>query len=235
VGFGLAHARAMTLREALLRLNEAVTGHRLLRGALGPGRTALRRLPTDQELSRMAIELEALVELALSNTVVVDRFEGTAVLGGADATAIGTLGVVARASGTGTDARDAHPFVGDGVPFHAVHQSGGDVLARFMQRVEEARVSLALLAAVATDAPAPAPASRGGEAPGSGLGIVEGWRGAVVTRVEVDHRGVVSRCRVVDPSFFNWPALSVSLADTIVPDFPLANKSFNLSYAGNDL
>ena len=66
-------------------------------------------------------------------------------------------------------------------------------------------------------------------------GIVEGWRGSVVHRVEVDESGRLARVKVVDPSFFNWPALSVALADTIVPDFPLANKSFNLSYAGNDL
>ncbi len=66
----------------------------------------------------------------------------------------------------------------------------------------------------------------------SGLGVVEGWRGSIVHRVELDDIGVVSRCCIVDPSFFNWPAISTSLTDTIVPDFPLANKSFNLSYAG---
>ena len=69
----------------------------------------------------------------------------------------------------------------------------------------------------------------------SGVGIVEGWRGVIVHRVEVEDTGCLARVKVVDPSFFNWPALPVSLADTIVPDFPLANKSFNLSYAGNDL
>jgi Ni,Fe-hydrogenase III large subunit len=68
-----------------------------------------------------------------------------------------------------------------------------------------------------------------------GVGIAEGWRGVVVHRVELDTQGRISRVKVVDPSFLNWPALPVSLADTIVPDFPLANKSFNLSYAGNDL
>ena len=68
-----------------------------------------------------------------------------------------------------------------------------------------------------------------------GVGITEGWRGAVVHRVEVDGTGRLSRVKVVDPSFLNWPALPIALAETIVPDFPLANKSFNLSYAGNDL
>ena len=61
------------------------------------------------------------------------------------------------------------------------------------------------------------------------------WRGTLVTRVDLDESGSLARVKVVDPSFFNWPALPVALADTIVPDFPLANKSFNQSYAGNDL
>ena len=69
----------------------------------------------------------------------------------------------------------------------------------------------------------------------SGVGIVEGWRGTIVHRIELDRDDRISRAKIVDPSWFNWPALPVALADTIVPDFPLANKSFNLSYAGNDL
>jgi Ni,Fe-hydrogenase III large subunit len=69
----------------------------------------------------------------------------------------------------------------------------------------------------------------------SGIGIVEGWRGTVVHRVEIDAADRITRAKIVDPSWFNWPALPVAMADTIVPDFPLANKSFNQSYAGNDL
>ena len=72
--------------------------------------------------------------------------------------------------------------------------------------------------------------------PAHGTALVEAWRGTVAHRVELAPDGTLSRAKVVDPSFFNWPALPVALAgDTIVPDFPLANKSFNLSYAGNDL
>jgi len=56
-----------------------------------------------------------------------------------------------------------------------------------------------------------------------------------VHRVELDPDGRLTRWKIVDPSFLNWPALPVAMSDTIVPDFPLANKSFNLSYAGNDL
>jgi Ni,Fe-hydrogenase III large subunit len=71
--------------------------------------------------------------------------------------------------------------------------------------------------------------------PRSGVGIVEGWRGTIVHRVEIDVDSRITRAKIVDPSWFNWPALAVAMADAIVPDFPLTNKSFNLSYAGNDL
>jgi Ni,Fe-hydrogenase III large subunit/Ni,Fe-hydrogenase III component G len=236
VSLGVANARALTIRERLLRMNEEVTGHRLLRGSIFPGKTSVRRLPSPDALTGVAEEIEALVDLAMSNGVVVDRFEGTARLTAADASAIGTLGVVARASGQASDAREAHPFLPPLGSMRVITQTGGDVLARFTQRVEELRVSFEMLdeligrsSNLATEA---APRSNGTL---SGLGIVEGWRGAIVHRVELDGSGTVTRCCVVDPSFNNWPALSISLADTIVPDFPLANKSFNLSYAGNDL
>jgi len=236
VGFGLAQARALTLREVLLRLNAGVTGHRLLRGAIGPGGVSLRRLPTTTELAEVGRRFEELVELATSNTVVMDRFLGTAALARDDAEGTGTLGVIARASGLAADARADHPFVDIGPSFRTVLEETGDVMARFSVRVGEVRVSLAVIddlarSASALGVTAPPPPRVGG----SGIGIVEGWRGAIVHRVEVDRAGTLLRCKVVDPSFLNWPALSVALADTIVPDFPLANKSFNLSYAGNDL
>ena len=236
VGFGLAQAEALTLREKLLRLNAGVTGHRLLRGAICPGRTAVRRLPADAELAEIRQRFDEITGLATSNTVVMDRFKGTAVLSARDAAGIGTLGVVARASGLALDARIAHPFTDPGSGFHPAVEAGGDVMARFTVRVDEVRASLSLIAELAgqartLSAAAPEGARRGG----SGLGITEGWRGSTVHRVEVGSSGALTRCKIVDPSFLNWPALSVALADTIVPDFPLANKSFNLSYAGNDL
>ena len=119
-----------------------------------------------------------------------------------------------------------------------VHE-GGDVLARFLIRTEEIDVSLALIEHFAAGLSAPlavlasAPAS--GAGPRTGVGLVEGWRGTIATRIELAPDGTLIRVKPVDPSFFNWPALPVALADTIVPDFPLTNKSFNLSYAGNDL
>jgi Ni,Fe-hydrogenase III large subunit/Ni,Fe-hydrogenase III component G len=236
VGFGVAQAYALTLRETLLRLAGEVTGHRLLRGAIRPGAATLRRVPTGAELADVAARVERLVDLATSNAVVMDRFKGTAVLPRPDAEAIGVLGVVARASGVAVDARIAHPFCDFGADLVPVVEASGDVLARFSVRAREAAASLRLVEALAGRARS-LEASVGGlpQRGGSGLGMVEGWRGTIVHRVEVDADGHLTRAKVVDPSFLTWPALSVALGDTIVPDFPLANKSFNLSYAGNDL
>ena len=235
VGFGVAHARALTLRERLLRLAGEVTGHRLLRGAIRPGAATVRRLPTEAELAEVGGLVDELVELATSNTVVMDRFTGTALLSSDDARTIGALGVVARASGLPVDARVAHPFVDLGPGLVPVVEEGGDVLARFSVRAGEVAASLRLVAELGGSVRSlDASAGDVGRRSGSGMGIVEAWRGTIVHRVEID-AGHVVRCKVVDPSFLTWPALSVALADTIVPDFPLANKSFNLSYAGNDL
>ena len=229
-GFSVVQARALVLSERLQRHGADLTGHRLLRGAITPGGGVLRA-PLDAALYReVAEQLADLVDLATSNTVVADRLSGTAVLGSDDARRLGVVGVVARASGVAVDARISHPLTGG-----ATMRTGesGDVRARFDQRVVEAQDALALLVRWAEgddvdvfDAAA--------SPDGDGLGIVEGWRGMAVHRVSLSG-GRVARWSVTDPSFGNWPALAIALRHTIVPDFPLANKSFNLSYAGNDL
>ena len=109
VGFGLANAHAQRIREELLRLNAAVTGHRLLRGAVRPGAVTLRALPDVIRLRSVAADVAEVAELTLRNVGVYDRFAGTAVLKREDATALGCLGYVARASGMRTDARLEHP------------------------------------------------------------------------------------------------------------------------------
>lgn len=233
VGFALANSHAQRVRELVLRINHRVTGHRLLRGAIRPGGVVLQQLPEPVELRALAVDVAEIAALTLGNSVIYDRFADTAVLKRDDACAMGCLGYVARASGIGTDARLDHPTTP--LPVEPVGRADGDVLARYLIRRDEFAASVALACTLIEEHHGPLqqvaslPA-----AGGSGVGIVEGWRGTIVHRVEVD-AGVITRAKVVDPSWFNWPALPVAMADTIVPDFPLANKSFNLSYAGNDL
>lgn len=267
VGFGIVHVHTQRLRERLLRLNRDVTGHRLLRGGVRVGGAGVARLPDPAAVAGVASEVAELVDVALGNAVVADRFTGTAVLAGEAARAMGVLGYVARASGVDVDARRDHPFVElDGL--EVVTRDAGDVLARFEVRAQEVQVSARLVTELVArlggrtgtggqgaavpggdavrdgDAVGDGDAAGDGRADGaerlgspvaSGLALVEAWRGTACHRVELDGAGRLTRVAVVDPSFFTWPALPVALADTIVPDFPLANKSFNQSYAGNDL
>ncbi len=237
-GYAILNAHALRIREELLRINDAVTGHRLLRGALNPGAASIRSLPDPGRLSRIAREVASLVTLALNHSVVLDRFTGTAVLTRQQAADIGVLGYAARASGLQVDARRDVPAANIHYPALDLTHTDGDVLSRFMIRAQEFDASVAVINALVRQQPQPAVAQDPPEptgAPRSGVGIVEGWRGTIVHRIELAADGTLSRVKVVDPSFFNWPALPVSLQNTIVPDFPLANKSFNLSYAGNDL
>ena len=249
VGYSIIHSHTQQLREQLLRHNKHVTGHRLLRGAVTIGGARLLGAPDLDLVARVSTTMAELVDLALSNHVVHDRLTGTAVLDTEQAYLLGTLGYVARASGLPTDARLDHPFTDLADAFTPATQDTGDVMARFLVRAEEVRASANLIVAYADLAartphradtvgdptvPGPVVPSEG-EANRWGLGIVEAWRGTLVHRVELSPDGTLSRVKVVDPSYVNWPAVPVALEDTIVPDFPLANKSFNQSYAGNDL
>jgi len=236
VGFAIANAHAQRIRERLLQLNETVTGHRLLRGAIRPGSVALQALPDATSLRSIAADLAEIAELTLSNAIVYDRFAGTSVLAPDDAQAMGCLGYVARASGIRTDARLEHPTVA--LPVTEIGATTGDVLARYTVRRDEFAASSQLAAHLIESHQGPieyaaaSPVIREGR---SGIGITEGWRGTIVHRIEIDHTARITRAKIVDPSWFNWPALPVAMTDTIVPDFPLTNKSFNMSYAGNDL
>jgi Ni,Fe-hydrogenase III large subunit/Ni,Fe-hydrogenase III component G len=240
VGYGIINAHALRVREELLRLNRRVTGHRLLRGGVVPGGAHVRELPDRTELTAIAADVAEIADLALANSTVTDRFAGTSILTNAKATEVGVLGYVARASGINVDARRDHPFVDLADALRVVVRDEGDVRARFCVRRDEFAASIELISWLVDEldrrhgqsaiAPLPTP-----ERAASGVGITEGWRGAITHRVEIAPGGRLTRVKIVDPSFFNWPALPVALTDTIVPDFPLTNKSFNLSYAGNDL
>jgi Ni,Fe-hydrogenase III large subunit/Ni,Fe-hydrogenase III component G len=242
VGHGILNAHAQRIREQLLRINAQTTGHRLLRGAITPGATRLLSVPDPGVLRAVAVDLAEISALALGHTVVRDRFTGTAILTRDQARDLGTLGYVARASGLAIDARREHPGEPDlPVPAAVVH-TGGDVLARFQVRADEIQASVEYIAELAGLLPARGPLDlhaappAGAPATGAtGVGIAEGWRGTIVHRIETAPDGTLDRVKIVDPSFLNWPALPVALRGGIVPDFPLANKSFNLSYAGNDL
>jgi Ni,Fe-hydrogenase III large subunit/Ni,Fe-hydrogenase III component G len=240
-GFAVAHSHCFRIRERLLRLNKLLTGNRLLRGGIVPGGVA-RPLPQDlnlpAELDSILTDFNEVVEISLNNTMLMDRLEGTGRLTMKTATDLGVLGYVARASGISVDVRRDHPFAAyDRLKFNVPVFESGDVYARTMVRVEESRESVSLAKQAMRRMPRGPLAVPLGHLPAfePAFGIVEGWRGAIVHWLMVDHEGKLFRVKVKDPSFANWPALSFALLNNIVPDFPLCNKSFNQSYSGNDL
>ncbi|OGQ65448.1 MAG: formate hydrogenase [Deltaproteobacteria bacterium RIFCSPLOWO2_12_55_13] len=240
-GFAVAHSHCFRIRERLLRLNKRLTGNRLLRGGIVPGGVAYpisNDLNVPAELDSILADFNEVVEISLNNTMVMDRLEGTGRLTAKTATDLGVLGYVARASGVDVDARRDHPFAAyRHLKFNVPVFESGDVYARTMVRVEEARESVGLVRQAIAEMAAGPLATPLGRLPAfePAFGIVEGWRGAIVHWVMVDHEGRLFRVKVKDPSFANWPALSFAMLKNIVPDFPLCNKSFNQSYSGNDL
>lgn len=240
-GYGVAHSHCFRIRERLLRLNKRLTGSRLLRGGIVPGGVG-HDLPPDLDLPA-AVEaalrdFNEVVELTLANTLVMDRLDGTGRLSTRTARDHGALGYVARASGVDIDVRRDHPFAAYGsLDLHVPVFESGDVKARTLVRVEEARESARLIRQAVERLPTGAlTSSLAGLLPFEpAFSLVEGWRGAIFHWVMTDHTGRLFRVKIMDPSFLNWRPLSYALLKNIVPDFPLCNKSFNQSYSGNDL
>ncbi|HEV8586766.1 MAG TPA: NADH-quinone oxidoreductase subunit C [Methylomirabilota bacterium] len=242
-GYAFGHAHCFRLRERLLRLNARLSGHRLLRGAVVPGGVTGAMASADlgaaaREVESVVAEFLEVARLSLDNTMVLERLLGTGRLTTRTAREMQVVGLVARASGLDADARRDAPFAAYGdlrvqVPVYDT----GDVWARTMVRLEEARQSATLIAEAARRAPAgPASVAPGPLRPDAdAIGLVEGWRGPIWHWVVAGGPQALARVKIVEPSFRNWPALEYAVLNNIVPDFPLCNKSFNLSYSGNDL
>jgi Ni,Fe-hydrogenase III large subunit len=242
-GFAVANAHAMRIREDVLRLNERLVGHRLLRGAIVPG-GVLTDLTSDKitgtvgTLQRILKDFDEVVAMALDSSLVLDRLQGTGVLTNRMARDLQVVGIAARASGIDADARRDHPYAAyPDLRFPVPVFQEGDVWARMMVRVKEAHASVELIHQALAGMPAGSISCRVSTLPSGSraFGLVEGWRGPIWHWIVAGENGLFSRVKVKDPSFANWPALNHAILGNIVPDFPLCNKSFNLSYAGNDL
>lgn len=242
VGFVIANAHASRLRETILSLNEELTGSRLLRGVVCPGgvRQDWKSDQIDECVEVLKFferEFADLMRIVETSDSTRDRLERTGILRPDKARDLGIVGVAGRASGVDRDVRRDHPYAAyDSVSFRVPVYQEGDVLRRMQVRVDEIRESLGLIRAVAS-----------GLGPGShrvpmpslppdrcALGAVEGWRGEILHWIRTGPDNRLERCRIKDPSLNNWPALVEAVQGNIVPDFPVINKSFNLSYSGTD-
>jgi Ni,Fe-hydrogenase III large subunit/Ni,Fe-hydrogenase III component G len=242
VGFIIANAHASRLKEMLAGLNEQLTGNRLLRGMVCVG--GVRRSWDAEQLVSLraaidafASEFQDLVALLDSSESTRDRLELTGVLRPEKAKDLGIVGVAGRASGMDLDVRRDHPYAAYGrysfrVPVYQV----GDVIHRMQVRVDEVNESLGILRSAAEESlhgdfraqVPPIPADR------CALSAVEGWRGEIIHWIRTGPGNHLERCKIKDPSLNNWPALVEAVQGNIIADFPVINKSFNLSYSGTD-
>jgi Ni,Fe-hydrogenase III large subunit len=241
LAFGLAQFGRM--KEEMLRTNARVFGHRYLMDRVLPGGVSTDVDDTGAELlfdeaDRVEREIRLLREIYDDHAGLQDRFFACGELAPRLAAKLGVVGFAARASGIAIDAR-IHPGF---APYAELSpaiacQRGGDVAARVKVRFEETLESIRLQRRILRRLPqdgirtaVPCPS-----AGAFGLGWIEGWRGELFVALEAGDNGAIHRCHPHDPSWQNWPALEHAIIGNIVPDFPLINKSFNLSYAGADL
>ncbi len=241
-GLAVGYAKGAVIKERLMQLNERLTGSRYLRGlnAIG-GVTKDLWTQADDVLRTVdwaTKEYKALMQLLLGCISHVERLQNTGILSREIASKLGVTGVAARASGVNDDIRKAHPHVlYDTLIFESHTSEKGDVMARMMVRGEEVECSISIINALlekrydgdlAVALPTIVPYA-------SALGYTETPRGSVFYWVMADKEGKPLRVKLRSPSFCNWPAVPFAVHGNIVPDFPLCNKSFNLSYSGTDM
>jgi len=241
LAFGLA--QFSRLREDWLRVSHALFGHRYLMDAIVPGGVA--RDIDAAGVARMRAEIEDLGKaVALLKGIydehagLQDRFIGCGRVKPDLADRMGLTGLAGRASGVAWDLRVQFPPVPyDRLGTRMATHRNGDVAARVTVRFEEIAESLRLIGLTLSGLPAGGIAPRLADAPENafGIGWVEGWRGEVLIALETGAGNRIRRCHPHDPSWQNWPLLERAVLGNIVPDFPLINKSFNLSYSGQDL
>jgi len=242
-GFAFGLAQFSRLKELLLRACETAFGQRYLLDAIVPGGMnadlpAAGAAALAQCAQMIGAETALLRDIYDEHSGLRGRFVGAGVVTPALAARLGLIGLAGRASGQAYDLRIDMP----GVPYGELEPrkfggTAGDVAARVAIRFDELLESCRLVLRIIEGLPAgahrvavpPPPAHE------LGLGLVEAWRGPVLVALVAGPAGSIRRCHPHDPSWQNWPVLEHAIIDNIVPDFPLINKSFNLSYSGHDL
>lgn len=233
------------LRTAIINATQRVCGNRFGRGWLRPGRgkgldADLRRDLT-QTLTTFARDFAEINELMLTSRSVKARFHGTGTVDTKSARELGLVGVVARASGVAIDARTQLPGrLYSTSPIGLLTEPGGDCWARMKLRLREVEASVKWLLDVVGNAALdlahrPVAVNTAMRSETLCVSLVEGTRGPVVQALETAPDGRLLHYKVQDPSLPNWFGLAMAVRENGISDFPICNKSFDLSYCGNDL
>ncbi len=243
VALSFGFAQFWILKEQVLRNNAALFGHRYLMDRIVPGGVTADldlagRNALERECDLLEREATLLRSIYEEHAGVQDRFIGAGRVEPKLAAQLGLCGLAGRASAQAWDARvqfACAPY--DKLDVQMATYRNGDVAARVIVRFDELFESLRLQRRILTNLLGDACGTPLETLPanGFGIGMVEGWRGEVMVAIHTNATGNLERVHAHDPSWQNWPVLEHAIMNNIVPDFPLINKSFNLSYAGVDL
>lgn len=232
------------LRERVMQFAEKLTSSRFMRSTIvigGVAKDISETLLTElsDELKAIEIDYNEVIRIAEKSITLNQRVVNTGKLKLEIARDYGVVGVPLRACGVAKDARKDFPYAAySKLDVSVATREEGDVSARLWVKIYEVYASITLIRSAIAEIPKGAIMSADKkELPASavGVGIVEGWRGDIVYVIKTDTHGKITRVKVRDPSFLNWQAFPHVVEGEMVPDFPLCNKSFNLSYTGNDL
>ncbi len=234
------------LRTAIINASMRVCGSRFGRGWLRPGGVrhgvdAALRQDLLTTLAAFARDTRQVNELMLGSRSVLSRLRGVGGVSHQAAADLGLLGLSARASGVAVDTRASLPGrIHDTRPIESLVEDSGDCYARLHLRMREIDASLRwlneLLQDNSMDLAAPPMIKLGALQPDSlCVSLREGFRGPVLLALETGNDGQLVHAKVQDPSLFNWFGLALAVRNNEISDFPICNKSFDLSYCGNDL
>jgi Ni,Fe-hydrogenase III large subunit/Ni,Fe-hydrogenase III component G len=243
VAYGFASYQFKMLRGWSYRIADELCGMRFLRSVNIPGGVRKDFVHGKEEilarlLSELQKELAETEAIVMRNSLFIDRIENTGILKNKIAVDLNATGPGGRASGVDFDVRTAFPYeVYTQLEFETPVQSDGDVSSRMKVKLAECFQSISLMLQVLERIPQGTVREEIGmlEPYRSAYGLTEAPRGENIHYVMVGENNTILRYKVRTPSFCSWPALCHAVSGNIVPDFPLINKSFNLSYAGNDL
>ncbi len=244
VAYATGSAAFGALRTKTINTTMALCGSRFGRGLMAVGGVRCDLTAERQAAVRMALaDVEAgaalAAEVLFGSSSVLARFERTGVVFTETARRLGLVGPAARASGLSVDVRSDHPWGGYSfIPVHKMTLDTGDVFARAYLRSVEIKQSARIIREQ-LDALGGGELIREPAAPPSPstlvVSLAEGWRGEIAHAAITDGEGRLARYKIKDPSFHNWFGLALAVRKNGISDFPVCNKSFNLSYCGFDL
>jgi Ni,Fe-hydrogenase III large subunit len=243
IGFALPSAAFGGLRTAIINLTARICGSRFGRGWIVPGGVRFDLdLPLVEKARQVLHEVLAkffdIEALFFNSSSVLARLEEIGTLSAEQARSIGLVGLAARASGIACDVRADFPY---GIYRYSSIPSptldSGDVYARAKLRALEIRNSIDFIFEQLDLLPAPKPKNSPEELAKNAftIALTEGHRGEIAHVLRTDGQGRLAQVKIKDPSFHNWYGLALAVRENAISDFPLCNKSFDLSYAGHDL